>query len=77
MQARRLRGVQGVQTNPPTALKGPLGGLLTNNLTGLNLTGLSLTGLNIHYTIPVDLGTVVDCYAQLHPSRLQLENLLQ
>ena len=27
--------VQVVQTNPPTAWKGPLGGLLTKNLTGL------------------------------------------
>ena len=77
-QARRLGGgVQGVRMNPPTAWKGPLGGLLKNNLTGLNLTGLSLTGLNIHYTTPVDLDTVVDCYARLHPRRLQLENLLQ
>lgn len=33
--------------------------------------------LHIHYTTPVDLDTVVDCYAQLHPRRLQLENLLQ
>ena len=67
----------GSSGEPPTALKGPLGGLLTNNLTGLNLTGLSLTGLNIHYTTPVDLDTVVDCYARLHPHRIQLENLLQ
>ena len=75
-QARRLGGSGGSDNPPlPTAWKGPLGGLLTNNLTGLNLTGLSLTGLNIHYTTPVD--TVVDCYARLHPRRLQLENLLQ
>ena len=33
--------------------------------------------LHIHYTTPVDLDTVVDCYARLHPRRLQLENLLQ
>ena len=33
--------------------------------------------LHIHYTNPVDLDTVVDCYARLHPRRLQLENLLQ
>ena len=33
--------------------------------------------LHIHYTTPVDSGTVVDCYARLHPCRLQLENLLQ
>ena len=71
MQARRL-GRFGGSDEPPTAWKGPLGGLLTNNLTGLNLTGLSLTGLNIHYTTPVDLDTVVNCYARLHPCRLQL-----
>ena len=28
-------------------------------------------------TTAVDLGTVVDCYARLHPLRLQRENLLQ
>ena len=28
-------------------------------------------------TTPVDLDTVVGCYAKLHPRRLQLENLLQ
>ena len=28
-------GVQGVRPNPPTAWKGPVGGLPTNNLTGL------------------------------------------
>ena len=33
--------------------------------------------LHIYYTTPVDLDTVVDCYARLHPRRLQLENLLQ
>ena len=33
--------------------------------------------LHIHYTTPVDLDTLVDCYARLHPRRLQLENLLQ
>ena len=33
--------------------------------------------LRIHYTTPVDLDTVVDCYARLHPRRLQLENILQ
>ena len=60
-------GDLGGSDKPPTAWKGPLGGLLTNNL----------TGLNIHYTIPVDLDTVVDCYARLHPCRLQLENVLQ
>ena len=31
----------------------------------------------IHYTTPVDLDTVVDCYAPLHPRRLQLQNLQQ
>ena len=31
--------------------------------------------LHIHYTTPVDLDIVVDCYARLHPRRLQLENL--
>ena len=34
-----------------------------------------LTLLHIHCTTPVDLDTVVDCYARLHPRRLQLENL--
>ena len=33
--------------------------------------------LNIHCTTPVDLDTVVDCYARLHPRGRQLENLLQ
>ena len=33
--------------------------------------------LHIHYTTPVDLDTVVDCCAPLHPRRLQLENLPQ
>ena len=33
--------------------------------------------LHIHYTTPLDLDTVVDCYARLHPRRPQLENLLQ
>ena len=33
--------------------------------------------LHIHYTTPVDLDTVVDCYARPHPRRLQLENRLQ
>ena len=32
--------------------------------------------LHIHYTTPVDLDTVVDCYARLHPRRFQLENFL-
>ena len=36
-----------------------------------------LVFLHIHYTTPLDLDTVVDCYARLHPRRLQLENLLQ
>ena len=33
--------------------------------------------LHIHYTTPVDLDTLVDCYARLQPRRLQLENILQ
>lgn len=36
-----------------------------------------LAPLHIHDTTPVDLDTVVDCYAWLHPRRLQQENLLQ
>ena len=32
--------------------------------------------LHIHHTTPVDLDTVVDCYAWSHPRRVQLENLL-
>ena len=32
--------------------------------------------LHTHYTTPVDLDTVVDCYAWPNPRRLQLGNLL-
>ncbi|XP_078348023.1 52 kDa repressor of the inhibitor of the protein kinase-like [Oculina patagonica] len=39
------------------------------------LSNLAL--LHIHYDTPVELDTVVNCYAHLHPRRLQLENLLQ
>ncbi|XP_078371311.1 52 kDa repressor of the inhibitor of the protein kinase-like [Oculina patagonica] len=39
------------------------------------LSNLAL--LHIHYDTPVELDTVVNYYAHLHPRRLQLENLLQ
>ncbi|XP_078363884.1 52 kDa repressor of the inhibitor of the protein kinase-like [Oculina patagonica] len=39
------------------------------------LSNLAL--LHIHYDTPVELDTVVNCYAHLHPRRVQLENLLQ
>ena len=39
------------------------------------LSNLAL--LHIHYDTPVELDTVVNCYAHLHPRRLQLENVLQ
>ncbi|KAL9977462.1 hypothetical protein ACROYT_G014868 [Oculina patagonica] len=39
------------------------------------LSNLAL--LHIHYDTPVELDTVLNCYAHLHPRRLQLENLLQ
>ena len=32
--------------------------------------------LHIHYDANVDLDEVVDCYARLHPRRLELESIL-
>ena len=52
---------------PPKSLNRAFIALLTNNV----------TGLNIYYTTPVDLDTVVHCYARLHHRRLQLENVVQ
>ena len=38
------------------------------------LSNLAL--LHIHYDAPMDLDKVEDCYAKLHPCRLELEALL-
>ena len=32
--------------------------------------------LHTHYDTPMDLDEVVDCYAKLHPRRLEFESLL-
>ena len=33
--------------------------------------------LHIHYDMELDLDQVVDCYAHLHPRRLELDSLIQ
>ena len=38
------------------------------------LSNLAL--IHIHYDTPMDLDKVVDCYAKLHPHRLELEKAL-
>ncbi|XP_035668943.1 52 kDa repressor of the inhibitor of the protein kinase-like [Branchiostoma floridae] len=40
----------------------------------IRLSNLAL--LHIHYDTDIDLDKVVDCFAQLHPRRLELDNLL-
>ena len=39
------------------------------------LSNLAL--LHIHYDMEIDLDQVVDCYARLHPRRLELDSLIR
>ena len=41
----------------------------------IRLSHLAL--LHIHYDAEVNLDEVVDCYARLHPRRLELESILR